>query len=72
MMHGHGARQGQLGSWLQTAAEAEAKQADIRSKHVQKQLAEQQKGLHSMEREAAKLQQDLAKEEAAVQACQSR
>ena len=57
---------------LQTSAEAEAKQADIRSKHLQKQLAEQQKGLRAMEREAVKLQADLAKEEAAVQACQLR
>ena len=57
---------------MQTCAEAEAKQADIRSKHLQKQLAEQQRGLHGMEREAVKLQKDLAHEEAAVQACQSR
>lgn len=57
---------------MQTSAEAEAKQADIRSKHLQKQLAEQQKGLHGMEKEAVKLQKDLANEEAAVQACQSR
>lgn len=54
---------------LQTAAEAEAKQADIRSKHLQKQLAEQQKGLHSKEQEAKKLQHDLAKEQSRVQAC---
>lgn len=59
-------------SAVQTSAEAEAKQADIRSKHLQKQLAEQQKGLNGMEREAARLQKDLANEEAAVQACQSR
>ena len=58
--------------WLQTGAEAEDKQADMRSKHLQKQLAEQQKSLQSMEKEAAKLQKDLAKEEAAVQACQQR
>lgn len=57
---------------MQTSAEAEAKQADIRSKHLQKQLAEQQKGLSSMEKEAVKLQKDLAKEEAAVQGCQFR
>ena len=57
---------------MQTSAEAEAKQADIRSKHLQKQLAEQQKGLHGKQNEAAKLQTDLANEEAAVQACQSR
>lgn len=57
---------------MQTSAEAEAKQADIRSKHLQKQLAEQQKSLHGMEKEAVKLQKDLANEEAAVQACQSR
>ena len=55
---------------MQTAAEAEAKQADIRSKHLQKQLAEQQKGLRSKEQEAKKLQQDLTKEQARVQACQ--
>ena len=57
---------------MQTSAESEAKQADIRSKHLQKQLAEQQRGLHGMEKEAVKLQKDLANEEAAVQACQSR
>ena len=58
--------------WLQTSAEADAKQADMRSKHLQKQLIEQQKSLQSVEKEAAKLQKDLAKEEAAVQACQQR
>lgn len=57
---------------LQTSAESDAKQADTRSKHLQKQLAEQQKGLQSMQKEAAKLQTDLAKEEAAVQVCKSR
>ena len=57
---------------LQTSAEADAKQADMRSKHLRKQLAEQQKGLQSMQKEAAKLQRDLVKEEAAVQACESR
>lgn len=57
---------------MQTSAEAEAKQADICSKHLQKQLAKQQKGLHGVQKEAAKLQKDLANEEAAVQACQSR
>ncbi len=44
----------------------------MRSKHLQKQLAEQQKGLQSLEKEAVKLQRDLAKEEAAVQSCCSR
>ncbi len=57
---------------MQTSAEAEAKQADMRSKHLQKQLAEQHKSLQSMEKEAVKLQRDLGKEEAAVQACQCR
>ncbi len=57
---------------MQTSAEADAKQADMRSKHLQKQLAEQQKGLQSLEKEAVKLQRDLAKEEAAVQSCHSR
>ena len=57
---------------MQTSAEAEAKQADMRSKHLEKQLAEQQKALQSMEKEAIKLQRDLIKEEAAVQACQRR
>ena len=57
---------------VQTTAEAEAKQAEMRSKHLQKQLAEQQKGLQSVEKESAKLQRDLAKEQAAVQACQQR
>ena len=57
---------------MQTSAEAEAKQADMRSKHLEKQMAEQQKALQSMEKEAIKLQRDLIKEEAAVQACQRR
>lgn len=57
---------------MQTSAQADAKQADMRSKHLQKQLAEQQKGLQSLEKEAVRLQRDLAKEEAAVQACSSR
>ncbi|KAL0051178.1 hypothetical protein WJX82_003135 [Trebouxia sp. C0006] len=56
----------------QTSAEADAKQADMRSKHLQKQLAEQQKGLQFLEKEAVKSQRDLAKEEAAVQSCRSR
>ncbi|KAA6425080.1 MAG: structural maintenance of chromosomes 2 [Trebouxia sp. A1-2] len=56
----------------QTSAEADAKQADMRSKHLQKQLTEQQKGFQSLEKEAVKLQRDLAKEEAAVQGCRSR
>ena len=57
---------------MQTSAEADAKQADMRSKHLQKQLAEQQKGLQSLEKEAVKLQRDLAKEEGAVQSCRNR
>jgi hypothetical protein len=57
---------------MQTSAEADAKQADMRSKHLQKQLAEQHKGLQSLEKEAVRLQRDLAKEEAAVQSCRSR
>lgn len=57
---------------MQTSAEADAKQADMRSKHLQKQLTEQQKGFQSLEKEAVKLQRDLAKEEAAVQGCRSR
>lgn len=57
---------------LQTAAEAEAKQADIRAKHLKAQLADQQKALTSNQKEAGQLQRELDKQVAKVQACQQR
>jgi hypothetical protein len=41
---------------LQTTTEAAAKAADIKAKHLAKQLAEQRKYLSSKEKEATKLQ----------------
>ncbi|KAL4421732.1 hypothetical protein ABPG77_002348 [Micractinium sp. CCAP 211/92] len=55
----------------QTEAEAEAKAADTRCKHLQKQLAEQRKALASKQKEGSKLQQELAREQAAVEQCRS-
>ena len=57
---------------MQTTAEAEGKQADIRCKHLQKQLAEQQKALKAKQKEAAQLQQELDREQATVEDCSSR
>lgn len=56
---------------LQTEAEAEAKAADTRCKHLQKQLAEQRKTLASKQKEGSKLQQELARERAAVEQCRT-
>ncbi|PRW61562.1 structural maintenance of chromosomes 2-1 isoform A [Chlorella sorokiniana] len=55
----------------QTEAEAEAKAADTRCKHLTKQLAEQRKALASKQKEGSKLLKDLEKERAAVQQCQA-
>lgn len=54
---------------LQTEAEAEAKAAETRSKHTQKQLAEQRKALASKEKEGSKLVKELARERSAVEQC---
>lgn len=56
----------------QTAAEAEAKQADIRAKHLKAQLADQQKALASNQKEAGQLQRELDKQVSKVQTCQQR
>ncbi|KAK9829006.1 hypothetical protein WJX72_003368 [[Myrmecia] bisecta] len=56
----------------QTAAEADAKQADMKAKHLQKQLAEQRKALGSKETEAAKLQKDLQRKQSLVEECTTR
>lgn len=45
---------------------------DIRCKHLQKQLAEQQKALKAKQKEAAQLQQELDREQATVEDCSSR
>lgn len=57
---------------MQTAAEAEAKQAGIRAKHLQGQLAEQQRALASNQKEAGQLQRELDKQVSKAQACQRR
>lgn len=58
--------------FYQTSADAEAKQATVRIKHLEKQLAEQRKALTSKDEEARRLQADQAKGQAAVQACEER
>jgi hypothetical protein len=55
----------------QTEAEAEAKAADVRCKHLQKQLGEQRKALAAKEKEGSKLHQELERERAAVQAAEA-
>ena len=55
---------------MQTAAEAEAKQADIRAKHLKTQLSEQRKALESNKKEARQLQNELDKQKSAVWQCQ--
>ena len=47
-------------------AEADGKQAELRAKHLQKQLALQKKELATKEKESAKLLVGLAGERAAV------
>lgn len=51
----------------QTAADADAKAADIRAKHLTKQLAEQRKALGAKEKEAGSAKAELAKASAAVE-----
>lgn len=50
----------------QTAADAEAKAADVRSKHLSKQLADARKAAAAKEKEGGQLAKDLAKAQAAV------
>lgn len=57
---------------VQTSANAEAKQAETRVKHLQKQLAEQRRALGSRDKETAKLQAELSKGQAAVDAVAAR
>lgn len=57
---------------LQTTAEADAKQAEVRGKHAAKRLAEQRKACTGKVREAAALAKDMAAAEAAVAACERR
>eukprot|EP00884_Botryococcus_braunii_P016555 jgi/Botrbrau1/3583/Bobra.0078s0035.1 len=56
----------------QTAAEGEAKQADMRAKHLKKQLAEQQKGLASKKKEAEDLERKLQAQQRQVNDCRQR
>ncbi|GAX82646.1 hypothetical protein CEUSTIGMA_g10072.t1 [Chlamydomonas eustigma] len=53
----------------QTACESEAAQADIRAKHLAKQLADVQKGLVAKDKEAAVWQRDLKSHRDAVEEC---
>lgn len=55
----------------QTEAEAEAKAADVRCKHLQKQLGEQRKALAAKEKEGSRLHKELERERAAVQAAEA-
>jgi len=57
---------------MQMEAEAEAKTADTRSKHLQKQIAEMKKTLSAKQKEGSKLEKELQKETEAVQACRDR
>lgn len=56
----------------QMEADAEAKAAETRVKHLQKHLTEQKKALAAKQKEGSKLEKDLHKETEAVQACQER
>lgn len=56
---------------MQTEAEAEAKAADVRCKHLQKQLGEQRKALAAKEKAGSKLAKELERERAAVQAAEA-
>ena len=57
---------------MQTAAAADAKQAEVKAKHLQKQLAEQQRDLTSTAAEAQSLAKQQAAAEAAIQQAVSR
>lgn len=56
----------------QTSAAADAKQAEVKAKHLQKQLAEQQRDLKSSAAEAQTLARQQASAEAAIQQAESR
>lgn len=53
----------------QTAADAEAKAADIKTKHLAKQAAEQRKGLASKDKEASGMRKQLDDAQRKVDAC---
>jgi hypothetical protein len=57
---------------VQAAAEGEVQEANVRTKHLEKQLGEQRKALAAKEKEAGALAQELKRERAAVDACQQR
>ena len=56
----------------QMAAEGEVQEANVRAKHLEKQLTEQRKALTAKEKEAGSLAQELKRERSAVDACQQR
>jgi structural maintenance of chromosome 2 len=56
----------------QTSADSDAKAADVRAKHLAKQLAEAKKAAASKEAESAGLGRELAKQQAAVEAATTR
>ncbi len=60
------------GNLAQTAAEGEVQEANVRAKHLEKQLLEQRKALAAKEKEAGLLAQELKRERATVDACQQR
>ena len=68
----HNQRAVSVWTWLQMKAEAQAKQADTKVRHLQKQIAEQRKMLKSKQKEADTMQSSLAKEQAAVASCEQR
>lgn len=55
-----------------SAAESEAKQADVRSKHLAKQAAEQRKALASKDKEAKQWQGQLQAAKKTVADCQTK
>ncbi len=57
---------------MASAAESEAKQADIRSKHLAKQASEQRKALASKDKEAKQWQGQLQAAKKTVAACQQK
>lgn len=56
----------------QTSADAEAKAAHIKAKHLTKQMAEQRRQLASKDKEATRLQAELAAAQKAVSTCQNK
>ena len=57
---------------MQTSAAADAKQAEVKAKHLHKQVAEQQRDLKSTAAEAQSLAKQQTAAEAAIQQAVSR